>query len=101
MRFKISLSREPKHKDFATAVGWSTSDELLSVGDDHQLLKWQLASGEEVAQLALLPENVFATDLHWFPRGLGGASRKGGGGTDLFVLSSAEGKSTQLEGHVC
>lgn len=68
MRFKISLAREPKHKDFVSAVGWSTSDEVLSCADDHKLLKWNLVTGD-TTELATLPDTMYPTDVHWYPRG--------------------------------
>ncbi len=90
MKLKISLAREPKHKDISSAVGWATSDEVLSAADDHNLLRWNLVSGE-TSNLASLPETLFPTDIHWYPRGLGGTSKKAANSSDLFVLTATDG----------
>jgi intraflagellar transport protein 80 len=89
MRLRLILPREPKHTDIVTAVGWINSDELLSCSDDHQILKWNLVS-IEATPFSVLPETLFPTDIHWFPRGLAGAAKKGGG-SDSFVLTSTDG----------
>ncbi len=72
-----------------SAIGWATSDEVISCADDHILMRWNLVSGENSA-LATLPDTLFPTDVHWFPRGLAGGAKKGGA-SDLFILTSAEG----------
>ena len=68
-------------------MGWLSPDELLSVGDDRQLLKWNLITGES-AVVATLPENVYPTDLRWCPRVVGGAKKST---TETFVLASSDG----------
>lgn len=92
MRLKVSLSREPKHSDVCCSVGWSGSDEVFSCADDHQLVRWNLLTGETTV-VASLAESLFPTDLHWFPRGIGD---KKSGGADLFALASTEGKADFL-----
>lgn len=90
MRFKTSLQKEPKHTELVSCVGWTTPDEVFSGGDDHQILKWNLLSNESIA-LAKLPEDVYPTDMHWFPKGGGGVGKKAAG-SDVFVLCSTDGK---------
>ncbi|VDK46992.1 unnamed protein product [Anisakis simplex] len=80
------MSRQPKHKDTVTAVAWVTSDEVVSCGDDQQLLKWNLIDFE-AHPLTQLPSNIYPTGMHWFPRGLLRQSTN-----DVFVLTSTEGK---------
>lgn len=46
MRLKITIPRDPKHKDGVIAVGWMNSDEMISAGDDQQILKWDLINYE-------------------------------------------------------
>ncbi len=65
MKFKINQAKVTHHKDVATAVGWSPSNELLSASDDKVIAKWGL-DGEFIADLCNIDE--FITDLHWFPR---------------------------------
>ncbi len=71
----------------------------MSTGDDQQLLKWSLLTGE-ATPMATLPETLHPTDLHWYPRGVGGGpaakGSRGGGSGDLFVLSSADGTYTYI-----
>ena len=87
MKFKTQLEKQPKHTELASCVGWSSPDELFSGGDDHQLFRWNLLNNETVS-LAKLPEDVFPTDMDWFPKAPG-ASKKGG--LDLFVLCTTDG----------
>lgn len=68
-----------------SCIGWSSSEEVFSSGDDHQVLKWQLLSNES-QPLTKLPPDVFPTDMHWFPR-----AGKKLAGSDVFVLSSNDG----------
>lgn len=89
MRFKTTLQKEPKHTELVSCVGWTTPEEVFSASDDHQILKWNV-SGES-SSLAKLPEDVFPTDLHWFPKSVTGGGKKQGG-SDLFVLGSCDGK---------
>ena len=75
------------HTELVSCAGWTTSDEVFSSGDDHQLLKWNLITGE-TSPLAKLPADVFPTDMHWFPKGAGGAKKAG---SDVFALCSTDG----------
>ncbi|KAJ1520245.1 hypothetical protein ONE63_004452 [Megalurothrips usitatus] len=88
MRFKTSLAKEPKHTDFVTCVDWNTTEEVYSCSDDHTLLRWNLMNGETV-KITDLPNNLYPTDMHWFPRGPGSNRKQG---SDLLVITSADGK---------
>lgn len=57
-------------------------------------MKWNLNSNETTT-LVKLPEDVFPTDMHWFPKSVagGGAGKKG---SDLFVLTSTDGNSNKI-----
>ncbi|XP_078693127.1 intraflagellar transport protein 80 homolog isoform X4 [Branchiostoma floridae x Branchiostoma belcheri] len=90
MRLKISLAKEPKHTELVSSVGWTTADELYSCSDDHAILKWSLLTNE-TSQLAKLPAEVYATDIHWFPKVVGGGKGKQTQ-SDVFVLTSTDGK---------
>ena len=58
--------------------------------------------------LGELPQDFHPTDIHWYPRGggptAGGGGKKGpsqsvsGGGQDLFLVASAEGKLQLMSG---
>ena len=39
MRLKTSTLKEPKHENLVSAVGWVSSDDVISVADDHKVLK--------------------------------------------------------------
>lgn len=115
MRFKTSNLKEAKHTDLVAAVSWSSADDVISVGDDHKIFKWNLVSGRslsidrvtiincsekvsaETTKIGELSEDFHPTDMHWFPRGHQGGA--GGGGkapkgqqTDTYLITSAEGK---------
>ncbi|KAJ8030563.1 Intraflagellar transport protein 80-like [Holothuria leucospilota] len=89
MRFKTSLAKEPKHSELVSCVAWTTSEELYSCSDDHQILRWNLLS-DETTTLAKLPNEIYATDIHFFPRGLGGKGKQTQ--ADVFVLAATDGK---------
>ena len=40
-----------------------------------------------------LPTELFPTDIHWFPRGAGGKKQSQ---SELFVLTSTDGKFTHI-----
>nr|XP_060623575.1 intraflagellar transport protein 80 homolog isoform X2 [Anolis sagrei ordinatus] len=88
MRLKISLLKEPKHKELVSCVGWTTADELYSCSDDHQIIKWNLLNGE-TTQVVKLPDDIYPIDLHWFPKNLGGKRHTQ---AESFVLTSSDGK---------
>lgn len=46
MRLKINLSKNYKHEDAVHAIGWVNSDEIISAGDDHKLVKWTIGKPE-------------------------------------------------------
>ena len=58
MRFKTSNIKEAKHTELVSCVGWASPDDVISIGDDHQILRWNLVSAETVkvrpAQLFLM-----------------------------------------------
>ncbi|XP_064394634.1 intraflagellar transport protein 80 homolog [Halichondria panicea] len=83
MKLKISLQKDKKHSDIVTCVGWASSDELYSVSDDHQILRWDFNSGE-THQVVQLPQETYATDIHWVP--------SGGKKRELFVLACTDGR---------
>ncbi|XP_071838228.1 intraflagellar transport protein 80 homolog [Apostichopus japonicus] len=89
MRLKTSLAKEPKHSELVSCVAWTTSEELYSCSDDHQILKWNLVS-DETSTLAKLPNEIYATDIHFFPRALGGKGKQSQ--ADVFVLAATDGK---------
>ncbi|OWF41163.1 intraflagellar transport protein 80 homolog [Mizuhopecten yessoensis] len=88
MRMKTNIQREPKHSELVSCVGWTTPEELFSGADDHLVLKWNLNSNETTT-LVKLPDDVFPTDMHWFPKAAGGGKKAV---SDLFVLTSTDGK---------
>lgn len=45
-KFGLSNTNLLKHTEAVTSIGWINSDEILSIGDDHQLLRWNINSGK-------------------------------------------------------
>uniref|UniRef100_A0A1A8F3D9 Intraflagellar transport 80 homolog n=2 Tax=Nothobranchius korthausae TaxID=1143690 RepID=A0A1A8F3D9_9TELE len=88
MRLKTSLLKEPKHKELASCVGWTTADELYSCSEDHQILKWNLLNNE-TSLVIRLPEDIYPIELHWFPKTVGGKKQIQ---AEIFVLTSTDGK---------
>ena len=89
MRFKLTLPKEPKHADAVNCVGWTTSDEFYSIGDDHMIYKSNLINNE-VQKISELPEEIYAMDMHWFPKTSGGGRKAGA--PDIFALASSDGR---------
>ncbi len=77
------------HAELVSCVGWTTPEEVFSGGDDHLILKWNLLSNES-SQVVKLPDDVYPTDMHWFPRGVGGSKKAAA--SDIFSLCSTDGK---------
>ena len=77
------------HSELVSCVAWTTSEELYSCSDDHKILKWMRLS-DETNTVANLPNDIYATDIHFFPKSLGGKGKQPG--ADIFVLTSADGK---------
>ena len=48
MKFKIKQADRPKHTELVAGVGWSNMNELFSIGDDQQILKWDI-NGDHVS----------------------------------------------------
>ena len=110
MRFKTSNLKEAKHSDLVSCVAWASPDDVISIGDDHKIQKWNLVSAE-TKLIAELPSDFHPTDTHWFPRGHHGAAGGGQGGkrgqtgggqqnaaNDVFFVTSAEGKLQLVNG---
>merc|ERR1712051_697397 len=84
-----------------------STDDVVSISDDKKILKWNLVNSE-TKDLGELPQDFHPTDIHWYPRGggptAGGGGKKGpsqsvsGGGQDLFLVASAEGKLQLMSG---
>ncbi|GLG95764.1 F-box-like/WD repeat-containing protein ebi [Gryllus bimaculatus] len=86
MRFKTSMSKEPKHTELVGCVGWCNTEEVYTCGDDHILFKWNLVTNETL-KVTDLPSDLYPTDLHWFPRAHGKKQ-----GLDLLLITAADGK---------
>ena len=58
MRFKTSNIKEAKHTELVSCVGWASPDDVISIGDDHQILRWNLVSAETVKVIPIF-QSVF------------------------------------------
>uniref|UniRef100_A0AC11D3V6 Intraflagellar transport 80 n=1 Tax=Ovis aries TaxID=9940 RepID=A0AC11D3V6_SHEEP len=76
------------HQELVSCVGWTTAEELYSCSDDHQIVKWNLLTGE-TSQIVKLPDDIYPIDLHWFPKSLGIKKQTQ---AEIFVLTSSDGK---------
>lgn len=91
MRFKTYLQKEPKHQDIVSSVAWSTTEEVFSCSDDHQLLVWNLVTNE-TAKLAGLPTDLYPTEIQLFPRTAGTGGGRKPSSSDVFVVTATDGK---------
>ena len=60
---------------------------ILCFRDDHTILKWNLVTKETV-KVADMPNELYPTDLHWFPRGQAAGKKQG---QDLLLVTAADG----------
>lgn len=89
MRFKLTIPKEPKHSDAVNCVGWTTADELYSIGDDHIIVKSNLINNE-VQKVTELQADIYPTDMHWFPKAASGGRKSGI--PEIFAMGSSDGK---------
>lgn len=94
MRFKLTISKEPKHSEPVNCVGWTTADELYSIGEDHIINKSNLINNE-VQKVAELSDEFYPMDMHWYPRGSSGGRKAGV--PDVFALGTSDGIKSALK----
>ncbi|EFA04099.2 intraflagellar transport protein 80 homolog [Tribolium castaneum] len=87
MKLKIALAKSPSHSAAVTCVGWSSTEEVYSIGDDNQLLSWSVSNNQS-KKVAQLGKDLFAIDMQFLPRTSGTLSKHG----DLILVTSADGK---------
>ena len=78
------------HHDFVSCLGWTSTEELISCGDDHLLLSWNVLA-HEATKISELPQELFPTDLNCYPKSLSG-SRPKNITLDMFVIGASDGK---------
>lgn len=89
MRFKLTIPKEAKHSEPVNCVGWTTADELYSIGEDHIINRSNLINNE-VMKVTELSNEIYPIDMHWFPKSAGGGRKAGV--PDVFVMASNDGK---------
>jgi intraflagellar transport protein 80 len=89
MRFKLTIPKEPKHHEPVNCVGWTTSDELYSIGEDCIINRSNLINNE-VFKVTQLSNEIVPLDMHWFPKSLQGGRKAGA--PDIFAMASNDGK---------
>ncbi|KAI8818239.1 WD40-repeat-containing domain protein [Fimicolochytrium jonesii] len=95
MKLKIHQEQTNRHFDIVTSVNWTGNNELFSIGDDRQVLRWS-GDGDFVGQQSLAVfdgqtsgQEVHASEIHWVPAAPG----KGGQTTaESFALAGTDGK---------
>ena len=85
------IPKEPKHSEPVNCVGWTTADELYSIGDDHIINKSNLVNNE-VQKIIELSNEFYPTDMHWFPKTILGGKKSGV--PDIFAMGSSDGTHT-------
>ena len=79
------LNSNSLHKDFVSCVVWISNEEVISCGDDHQLLLWNVSTREST-KLLDLPKELFPTDIHCSSKS---SQQKV---SDLIVIGASDGK---------
>ncbi|XP_074029893.1 intraflagellar transport protein Oseg5 isoform X1 [Leptinotarsa decemlineata] len=87
MRFKISLADKPSHRAPVTCVGWSSTEEVYSAGDDSQLLSWSVSTNQST-KITQFNAELCPTDMQFLPRVSGTLGKHG----DLILITSVDGK---------
>ncbi|XP_068902733.1 intraflagellar transport protein 80 homolog [Tenebrio molitor] len=87
MKFKISLAKSPSHSAPVTCVGWSSTEEVYSAGDDNQILSWSVSNNQS-RKITQLNKDLFPIDMQFLPRSSGTLGKHG----DLILITSADGK---------
>ncbi|KAG7311155.1 hypothetical protein JYU34_002142 [Plutella xylostella] len=88
MKLKIASFKEPKHTGAVVCVSWNNTEDVFSCGDDHKLLKWNLANSECLT-VTTFSEDFFPTGMHLFPK-INVSSNKHQ--HDVILISTADGK---------
>jgi intraflagellar transport protein 80 len=68
-----------------SCVGWLSTEELISCGDDHQLLLWNVST-HEATKVCDLPKDLYPTDLHCCAKS---SKQKI---SDMIVIGASDGK---------
>lgn len=77
------------HRDLVSCVGWTTADELYSCSEDHQILRWNLLTGD-TSVVVKLQDDIYPIDLQWFPKSVSGKKQAV---SEVFALTSTDGKT--------
>jgi intraflagellar transport protein 80 len=64
MRFKLKQADRPKHTELVAGVAWSNTNDLFSIGDDNQILKWDIL-GDHDSKVMEIDASVITMD--WLP----------------------------------
>ena len=87
MRLLVTRVGDKRHTDTATALGWASANEVFSVSDDHEVLKWNQAASEVIKAFSL-PDDVYPTAMQWLPVTQAGKRVQ----SDQYAVASADGK---------
>jgi intraflagellar transport protein 80 len=104
MRLKFTFPPTLRHTERVDCIGWMSTDDLYSVGEDHIIYKYNVVQNE-LTKIAELAQDVYPLDMHWLPKGaslvgVSGASAASGGkktsGSDTFVLATSDGRPCRV-----
>ncbi|KAK0160104.1 hypothetical protein PV328_007545 [Microctonus aethiopoides] len=77
-----------------TCIGWNSSEEIYSCGEDHLLLSWHLDGGSvNATTITQFPNDFYPNDMQWHPRSIqtNGTSIKKQS-QDILLITTADGK---------
>lgn len=66
MQLKVTHQNVRRHTATVTGLGWAPKNELITVGDDQLVQKWNL-DGAPVDKVMDLESKLYVTSFHWAP----------------------------------
>ena len=88
-KFKHAFSSKSllNHKELVSSASWLSSEQLVSCGDDRQLLIWNVVSGVN-SVLYLLPNGTYPVCMQWCPAQVTASIKKN---TEILALGTSNG----------
>ncbi|ESO09780.1 hypothetical protein HELRODRAFT_158228 [Helobdella robusta] len=89
MKLKIVLKKSSKNFDLVGCVCWCGPDEVYSAGDNHEITKWNLATGEH-SLVAKLPDDFYPTDIKCAYKSAN--TKQQSNSNDVLAIGSTDGR---------
>jgi len=83
-KMRLRLSSGVKHEAMCMAVGWSPTNDLFSISEDHTVLRWAM---DCEFQDKVCDMEQYVTSMHWFPS----VGSRQQAGSDIFAVACTDG----------